>query len=90
MAVILGAQQLIVISNSFSAATDNNALEIRGRLMVVDRSGRDQPSRVMLFVLQSPLMCLAYSILLFLAGLLSFVISPLALKPAWNDEAKVC
>lgn len=88
MAVVLGAQQLIVISDGFSPTTWNDALEIRRRLVTVDQSGQWQPSRVMLFVLQAPLMCLAYSMLLFLAGLVSFIVSPLALKPAWNDEAK--
>ena len=43
----------------------------------------------MLFVWQAPLMCMSYSILCFLAGLSSVVISPLASRPMWNNDASV-
>ena len=51
--------------------------------------GRYWPDRTILFALQAPLMCFTYSILLFLGGLTSVVLSPLIHDPEWNDEAKV-
>ena len=50
---------------------------------------RKQPSHLVLFALQAPLMCLTYSIFFFLAGLASVVLSPLAHNPGWNADAKV-
>ncbi|KAI9653779.1 MAG: hypothetical protein M1831_005646 [Alyxoria varia] len=49
---------------------------------------RSQPSHMVLFALQAPLMCLTYSIIFFLAGLTSVVLSPLAENPGWNSDAK--
>ena len=34
-------------------------------------------------------MSLGYSVVFFLAGLLSHVFSPIALNPGWNDSSKV-
>lgn len=42
-----------------------------------------------LFAWQAPMMCLCYSIILFLAGLTAVVISPFASIGTWGDEAKV-
>ena len=50
---------------------------------------KKQPSHMVLFALQAPLMCLTYSIIFFLAGLTSVVLSPLAENPGWNSDAKV-
>lgn len=49
----------------------------------------ERPSHLVLFALQAPIMCLTYSIVFFLAGLASVVLSPLAQNPGWNPEAKV-
>ena len=53
------------------------------------RMEQQQPSHMVLFALQAPLMCLTYSIVFFLAGLASVVLSPLAVSPGWNAQAKV-
>ncbi|KAI9668393.1 MAG: hypothetical protein M1831_001147 [Alyxoria varia] len=52
------------------------------------RTEQQQPSHMVLFALQAPLMCLTYSIVFFLAGLASVVLSPFADNPGWNPEAK--
>jgi hypothetical protein len=48
-----------------------------------------RPSRLMLFVWQAPCMFLGCAVFSFLAGLCSVVLSPLARKLSWNEEAKV-
>ena len=54
----------------------------------INRRG-ERPSHMVLFALQAPIMCLTYSIVFFLAGLASVVLSPVAKNPEWNSEAKV-
>ena len=74
----------------------NAARALRKRLMV--RSSREkekrgellEPRQSMLFAWQAPLMCLSCSVMFFHAGLLSVVVSPLARKREWGNEAKVC
>jgi hypothetical protein len=63
-------------------------MKIKSRLMTGDPL-QPRPNGIMLVVWQSPLMCLTYSIICFLGGLSSVVISPLAKQPQWNDETKV-
>ena len=45
--------------------------------------------RNILFVWQAPIMSLAHSVIFFLVGLISVVVSPFAKEVGWNDEAKV-
>ena len=94
MAVMLGAQQVMFLPDSLDA---NAARDFRKRLMV--HGGRREkkrgaelldPRQSMLFAWQAPLMCLSCSVVFFHAGLLSVVVSPLARKREWGDEAKVC
>ena len=93
MAVMLGAQQVMFLPDNFDA---DAARDFRVRLMV--RSSREkkraaevlEPRQSMLFAWQAPLMCLSCSVVFFHAGLLSVVVSPLARKREWGDEAKVC
>lgn len=93
MAVMLGAQQVMFLPDNFDG---NAARSFRKRLMV--RSNREEkraiellePRQSMLFAWQAPLMCLSCSVVFFHAGLLSVVVSPLARKREWGDEAKVC
>ena len=89
MAVMLGAQQVMFLPDKFDG---NAARDFRRRLMVRSREKRAElePRQSMLFAWQAPLMCLSCSVLFFHAGLLSVVVSPLARKPGWGDEAKVC
>lgn len=85
ISIVLGAQQTMVLPDM---QDDIDSINIRNRLMAAN-TPQPRPSRIMLFVWQSPLMCLTYSIICFLAGLSSVVISPLVRQPSWNDEAKV-
>ena len=94
MAVMLGAQQVMFLLDNFDA---NAARTFRKRLMVHGGrrekkrgAGLLEPRQSMLFAWQAPLMCLSCSVVLFHAGLLSVVVSPLARKREWGDEAKVC
>ena len=86
VAIVLGAQQTMVLSDA--CQNPNNVSKVRKNLMR-GSARRERPGRTVLFALQAPLMCLAYSIVLFLAGLTSIVLSPLAQNPGWNAEAKV-
>ena len=89
MAVILGAQHTMMLPE-LSAPT-SNFLTICKKLRGKKSAKNDvRNGGIILFSLQAPLMCLAYSTVFFLAGLASFVISPLAMNPRWNAEAKVC
>ena len=90
MAVMLGAQQVMFLPDKFDG---NAARDFRKRLMVRSREkmrAELEPRQSILFAWQAPLMCLSCSVVFFHAGLLSVVISPLARKPGWGDEAKVC
>ena len=90
MAVMLGAQQVMFLPDKFDG---NAARDFRKRLMVRGREkmrAELEPRQSVLFAWQAPLMCLSCSVMFFHAGLLSVVISPLARKPGWGDEAKVC
>lgn len=48
------------------------------------------PRKFFMFVMQAPTMVLGYATDAFLAGLISVVVSPLARKGLWGNEAKVC
>ena len=88
MAVVLGAEHTMMLSN-LSAPT-RNILTVRKKLRgMMSAKDNVRPGAIILFTLQAPLMCLAYSIILFLGGLASFVISPLAMNPIWDADAKV-
>ena len=54
-----------------------------------DSMHTSEPSNSALFAWQLPIMLLGYTVVAFLAGLCSVVLSPLARNPGWNDEAKV-
>lgn len=83
-AVVLGAQQFMVLDN----VKPNDWKQFQRHLRVSDQ-GEWRPERTMLYVWQSPLMALSYSMVLFMAGLLSYVISPFANKRLWDEDAKV-
>ena len=85
VSIILGAQQTIIMPE---ASDGIDPLIIKQRLLASD-SFTPRPNRLMLFVWQSPLMCISSSIMCFLAGLTSVVLSPLAQDPRWNEAAKV-
>jgi hypothetical protein len=83
--VVLAAQQMLVIDT----LQINNAAAIRKRLVYQDASGEEKPRRIMLHVWQVPTECLSYSISSFLVGLMSHIYSPVAMKMAWDSDAKV-
>ena len=88
MAAVLGAEHTLMLPNL--PAPTSNFLTIRKKLRGKMSTKDDvRPGGIILFSLQAPLMCLAYAMILFLAGLASFVISPLAKNPRWGAEAKV-
>jgi len=86
--IVLGAQQVLVL-DPLEDEDDTDWECVRQRLMVqppVD--GKLRPRLKMLYVWQEPLMTMGYSVLFFLAGLMSHVFSPIALNPGWNDSSK--
>ena len=48
------------------------------------------PDQTMLFIWQCPIMTFCYSVVFFLAGLTSYVVSPFAANTVWGADAKVC
>ena len=79
-AVILGAQQAMVISD-LGDGTEQASERLRKRSEIKERN--------ILFVWQAPIMSLVHSVIFFLVGLISVVVSPFAKEVGWNDEAKV-
>ena len=77
MAVMLRAQQAMFLPDDFAAR------DFRKRLLVRSREKRAdlEPRQSMWFAWQAPLVCLSCSVVIFYAGLLSVVVSPLARKP---------
>ena len=47
------------------------------------------PDQTMLFIWQCPMMTFCYSVVFFLAGLTSYVVSPFAANTVWGADAKV-
>ena len=79
-AVILGAQQAMIISD-FGDGKKQASERFKKRSRIRERN--------ILFVWQAPIMNLAHSVIFFLVGLISVVVSPFAKNIGWNDEAKV-
>ena len=76
--IILGGQQAYALPHTIGT-------EDVGIYKEKLRSAR----RRVVFASQAPMMCLAYAIILFLAGLTVFVVSPFTKKKSWGDESKV-
>ena len=77
--------------SDFEHITLAKALEVRRCLTTETRaSQRDTPDKGFMFVRQARLLCHGIGTTLFLAGLVSVVISPLAIRPVWGHDAKVC
>ena len=53
------------------------------------RKGSKSKEGKILFVWQAPIMSLAHSVVFFLVGLISVVVSLFSKEIGWNDEAKV-
>jgi hypothetical protein len=68
---------------------NSNDWERAQRHLSVSGEGEWRPKRTMLYVWQAPLMALSCSMILFMAGLMSYVISPFASKRRWDEDAKV-
>jgi len=54
-----------------------------------DADDTRRPSSTMMFAWQGPTMCLSYSLVAFMGGLMSVVFSPWAQNMMWGPEAKV-
>lgn len=89
--VLLGAQQTLVLPEVDAVQLwDRSQLDnAKKSLAGVDQSDR-HVSGAALFAWQSHIMLLAYSIVSYVAGLFSVVLSPLAQRPVWGNDAKVC
>ena len=73
----------MVISDTFDVS--DGAKQASEKL----RKRRKIWERYILFVWQAPIMSLAHSFIHLLVGLISVVVSPVAKKIDWNDEAKM-
>lgn len=89
LAISVGAQQLWLLpSVSDNARTRFHDDGIR---LFRDQLGDMHTGKnaTMVFALQCPLMTFALSLACFVGGLLSLILSPLAMRHGWNDEGKV-
>ena len=86
--IFTGAQQTLVLPDQ-ETLERVSAQEVERIKLSFTKHGRhsDQPSTSVLFAFQVPIMLLGYTVVCFLAGLCSVVLSPLTRR--WNDEAKV-
>jgi hypothetical protein len=88
--IFLGAQQTLVLPDADSIdVLAPDKIESMKQSFMSRGNLNPRPSRLMLFVWQAPIMLLGCAVFSFLAGLCSVVLSPLARKPSWNEEAKV-
>jgi hypothetical protein len=88
--IFLGAQQTLVLPDADSIdALAPDKIESMKQSFMSKGDLNPQPSRLMLFVWQAPIMLLGCAVFSFLAGLCSVVLSPLARNRSWNEEAKV-
>ena len=88
--IFLGAQQTLVLpeADSIDVLAPDKVESMKQSFM--SRGGLNpRPSILMLFIWQAPITLLGCAVFSFLAGLCSVVLSPLARKPSWNEEAKV-
>jgi hypothetical protein len=83
--IVLGAQQSIILSDHF----DGISIDSLKRRISTSDPARPRPRKLVLFILQAPIMSLSYAIVLFLGGLFAYIVSPLAKQFAWNDDMKV-
>lgn len=81
VSVLAAAQQTILLET----VRFNNLREVRARLCA--RS--NEPRWTIVFAWQSHLMFLSWALVAYVAGLTSYIASPVALHPAWDDNAKV-
>lgn len=79
--MLSGAQQTILVDSLQGI----NPQEARTRLC----NDSNEPRWTVVFAWQSHLMFLAWSLVFYLAGLTSYIASPVVRKPEWNDDAKV-
>ena len=89
--VILGAQQTVLID--MRRKSHDNLLGPRQKLCpTASFGGKDerQPQWALVLAWQGPLMFLSYSLVMFLVGLTAYVITPVARKGVWDNDAKVC
>jgi hypothetical protein len=84
-AIVLGAQHLLMLNE----LREKGANALRDQLTFYDKSGECRLRRVPLYIWQIPVQCLAYSVVAFIAGLMSFIFSPLAHSIGWDENANV-
>ena len=96
IAIILGSQQLLVLSNiapidkldrELRASEKRYLEEVVKRLCDPHRQG--EPNNFGVAALQAPFTLLSLAVLAFLAGLCSVVFAPLATQLIWDDHARV-
>lgn len=96
VAIVSSSQQLWILPRLDLGSTINDVHEKHRRIedlsAFVHRVQRTRDGKLKakyLFALQAPIMLLTLSVLAFLAGMCSTIYSPLAVKLAWDDAAKV-
>ena len=70
-----------MVLSEFGDGTEQASERLRKRIKIKERN--------MLFIWQAPIMSLAHSVIFFLVGLISVVVSPFSKEIGWNEEAKV-
>jgi len=88
LAVVLGSQHNMLLPD-MTTQIDKDWKAIRESMTVGNQDGTRRPSSTMMFAWQGPTMCLSYSLVAFMGGLMSVVFSPWAQNMVWGPEAKV-
>lgn len=88
--IFTAAQQTIVLPDKDAAKSyDLDQIEaLRVSLLGPSRDD-EEPALTTLFAWQCPIMLMGYSVVFFLVGLCTVVITPLSLRPEWGAAAKV-
>ncbi|KAK3059338.1 hypothetical protein LTS18_011100, partial [Coniosporium uncinatum] len=87
LAVVLGSQHSMLLPD-MTTQIDKDWKAIRESMTVGNADGTRRPSSITMFAWQGPTMCLSYSLVAFMAGLMSVVFSPWAQNMVWGPEAK--
>lgn len=86
--VVLGAQQTVL---NDTRTRDDLYIPWRKLCPAVesDRKDHQRPNWALVLAWQGPLMFLSYSLVMFMVGLTAYIITPVARKQKWDDDAKV-
>lgn len=82
VSVLSGAQQTILLESLQNVDFRQTRIRLCGNSY--------EPKWTVVFAWQCHLMLLSWAFVCYIAGLTSYIVSPVAINPVWDDNAKVC